>query len=64
MTSRNKFDQWSYFEERGLTDRFAGSWVEAPDHRAVVAALRAEEETLACDLNQARRWYSSYSDED
>ncbi|MBG0815290.1 hypothetical protein [Planomonospora sp. ID82291] len=60
MTSRNKFDQWSYFEERGLEDRFECAWVEAPDYRAVVTALRAEEETVACDLNQAQRWYRSY----
>ncbi|MCG5216432.1 hypothetical protein [Streptosporangium sp. KLBMP 9127] len=64
MSSRTKLDQWSYFEERGLAGRFECSWVEAPDYRAVVTALRAEEETLACDLNQARRWYRAYSDED
>ena len=63
MTSRDRFDQWSYFEERGLTDRFECSWVETPDHHAVVTSLRAEE-TLACDLNQARRWHHSYSQED
>ncbi|MCA2175419.1 hypothetical protein LDL08_04400 [Nonomuraea glycinis] len=64
VTSRNKLDQWSYFEERGLAERFECSWIEAPDYRTVVTALRAEEETLACDLNQARRWYLTYSEED
>ncbi|MGA4994484.1 hypothetical protein [Nonomuraea bangladeshensis] len=63
MTSRNKLDQWSYLAERGLADTFGCSWVETPDHRAVVTELRAEEETLACDLNQARRWYQPYADE-
>ncbi|MEU8036905.1 hypothetical protein [Streptosporangium sp. NPDC049078] len=63
MTSREKLDQWSYFEERGLADRFECAWVEAPDYRAAVTALRAEKETLACDLNQARRWYLPYSEE-
>ncbi|GGK50038.1 hypothetical protein Ppa06_09570 [Planomonospora parontospora subsp. parontospora] len=62
MTSRKKFDQWSYFEGRGLEDGFECSWVEAPDYRALVTALRVEE-TLACDLNQAWRWYLPYSDE-
>ncbi|MGI5491094.1 hypothetical protein [Microtetraspora malaysiensis] len=46
MTDRDKFDQWSYFEERGLASNFVCSWVEAPDHRSVVTALRAEEEAL------------------
>ncbi|UBU11445.1 hypothetical protein [Nonomuraea gerenzanensis] len=64
MSSRNQLDQWAYFEERGLAERFECSWIEAPDHRAVSAALRAEEETLACDLDQARRWYRAHSGED
>ena len=64
MTNREKLDQWSYFEERELASAFVCSWVEASDHRAVVTALRAEEETLACDLNQARRWHHPLSRED
>ncbi|MGN9780361.1 hypothetical protein ACTMTF_02965 [Nonomuraea sp. ZG12] len=64
MTDRDRFDQWSYFEERDLAGAFVCSWVEAPDHRAVVTRLRAEEETLACDLNQARRWHHPLSQED
>jgi hypothetical protein len=64
MTGRGKLDQWSYFEERGLASTFACSWIEEPDHRAVVTRLRAEEETLSCDLNQARRWHHPLSQED
>lgn len=64
MASHGEFDQWSYFEERGLASKFTCSWVEAPDYRTVVTALRAEEETLACDLNHARRWHNPYSQED
>ncbi|TYB69356.1 hypothetical protein FXF51_09060 [Nonomuraea sp. PA05] len=63
MTNRNKLDQWSYFEERGLAGRFECSWAEAPDYRAVATALRVEEEMLACDLTQARRWFRDYSEE-
>ncbi|WP_030451314.1 hypothetical protein [Herbidospora cretacea] len=63
MDQRSGFDQWSYFEERDLTLSFACSWVKAPDYRSVVAALRAGE-GVACDLNEARRWFRPYAEEE
>ncbi|TKK89270.1 hypothetical protein FDA94_10065 [Herbidospora galbida] len=62
MSGRNRFDQWACFEERGLTEMFECAWVEAPGYRSVADGLRAEE-TLACDLNQAKRWFQPFGEE-